>query len=148
MKKQNTDIESLQTTLLNEISYNLELFEKNTGMLLFVITDADLSLNRYCLWSRDYWIHVLINTNNSDLFIKKEYNVILTRYTYTPWWTRFKWAWLCALKVAHSFHLVTFFTSISDDGVQAIFIIVFASNTTLQSNVFMVSYIRGFATDS
>ena len=49
MKKQNTDIESLQTTLLNEISYNLELFEKNTGMFLFVITDADLSLNRYCL---------------------------------------------------------------------------------------------------
>ena len=148
MKKQNTDIESLQATLLNEISYNLELFE-NTGMLLFVITDTDLSLNRYCLWSRDYWIHVLTNTNNSDLFIKKKKcNVTLTTYTYTPWWTRFKWAWLCAIKVAHSFHLVTFFTSISDDGVQAIFIIVFASNTTLQSNVFMVSYIRGFATDS
>ena len=71
MKKQNTDIESLQATLLNEISYNLELFE-NTGMLLFVITDTDLSLNRYCLWSRDYWIHVLTNTNNSDLFIKKK----------------------------------------------------------------------------
>ena len=48
MKKQNTDIESLQATLLNEMSYNLELFE-NTGMLLFVITDTDLSLNRYCL---------------------------------------------------------------------------------------------------
>ena len=79
---------------------------------------------------------------------KKKCNVTLTTYTYTPWWTRFKWAWLCAIKVAHSFHLVTFFTSISDDGVQAIFIIVFASNTTLQRNVFMVSYIRGFVTDS
>ena len=38
----------------NEILYNSEMFEKNVGMLDFVILDIDLALNRYCLrsWSR------------------------------------------------------------------------------------------------
>ena len=40
-------------------TYNSELFEKNVGMLDFVILDIDLACNRYCLWSWDYSTHVL-----------------------------------------------------------------------------------------
>ena len=43
----------------NEILHNLELFEKNVGMLDFVILDINLALNRYCLWSWDYSAHAL-----------------------------------------------------------------------------------------
>ena len=39
-------------------TYNSELFEKNVGMLDFVILDIDLACNRYCLWSWDYSTHV------------------------------------------------------------------------------------------
>ena len=42
----------------NEI-YNSELFEKNVGMLGFLILDVDLALYRYCLWSWDYSAYAL-----------------------------------------------------------------------------------------
>ena len=51
-------LKSLKIFLLKYILCNLELFDKNVGMLDFVILDIDLALNRYCLrsWS---WSHAL-----------------------------------------------------------------------------------------
>ena len=58
MKKQNLDFEIARDMKWKK-TYNSELFEKNVGMLDFVILDIDLACNRYCLWSWDYSTHAL-----------------------------------------------------------------------------------------
>ena len=52
------------------VLYNSELFEKNVGMLDFVILDLDLNLNRYCVWSWDYSAHAL---HYAIVFFKKDF---------------------------------------------------------------------------
>ena len=48
MKEQNLDSKSLEISLLKWKYYSI-LFEKNVGMLDFVILDLGLALNRYCI---------------------------------------------------------------------------------------------------
>ena len=46
---------SLKISFLKWKLYNSELFERNVGMLDFVILDIDLPSNSYCLWSWYSW---------------------------------------------------------------------------------------------
>ena len=81
----------------NEISYNSELFEKNIGMLDFVILDIDLAFKRYCLWSWDYSAHALRDDNDKQymrktgscflvkLFLKKRWFKLLSLNFFYNW---------------------------------------------------------------